>query len=52
MAEISNIFENDPRYKDFTKIIAVMQQASGGQKTNLAEFTNEELTKLLAAIKQ
>ena len=52
MAEISNIFENDPKYKDFTKIIAVMQQASGGQKTNLAEFTNEELTKLLAAIKQ
>lgn len=52
MAEISNIFENDPKYKDFTKIIAVMQQASGGQKTNLAEFTNEELTNLLAAIKQ
>lgn len=49
--EINNIFETNPVYHDFMKIINTMKEASApNNKTSIVEFTNAELQKLLQLI--
>lgn len=53
ISEIHQIFETDPKYKDFMLIIDVMKKASAPHgKTSINEFTDQELLNLLQIIKQ
>lgn len=52
IAEINQIFETNPKYKDFMLIINVMKEASAPNgKTSINEFTDQELQRLLSLIK-
>lgn len=53
ISEIHQIFETDPKYKDFMLIIDAMKKASAPHgKTSINEFTDQELLNLLKIIKQ
>lgn len=51
IAQINEIFETQPIYHDFMKIISAMKEASApNNKTSVGEFTDIELQKLLQII--
>lgn len=50
---INSTFEQKPEYKDFTKIIEAMKQATTpNEKTVINDFTDEEVQKLYALVVQ
>ena len=49
-AQVNQLLETIPKYKDFTQIVSAMQLATNGAKVNINEFTEQELNNLIGIL--